>query len=271
MALIPNPPALTLSEAVSERVQSLLAPPATPNTLNSALRHLAKWRSELVANTVLARDGAVVQSGPFRGMAYPVRASEGSRVARVLGAYESSLHPVIEAIIARAPDLVIDIGSAEGYYAVGLARRLGAARILARDADVQAQALCRTLAAANGLADRVAVGGLFGHRDFDICAAGRSVVICDIEGGEDALLDPLAAPGLLQADVLVECHPGLAPGVTERLIARFAPTHRITRIDRKLDDAALPGWMEELSDLDRLLALWEWRSGPTPWLWMENL
>jgi hypothetical protein len=27
--------------------------------------------------------------------------------------------------------------------------------------------------------------------------------------------------------------------------------------------------MQELSDLDRLLALWEWRSGPTPWLWME--
>ena len=269
MALIPNPPALSLSEAVAAHVQSLLALPATPNTLNGALRHLAKWRSELVANTVVARDGAVVQSGPFKGMAYPVRASEGSRVARLLGAYEASLHPVIETIIARAPYLVVDIGSAEGYYAVGLARRLDRTRILARDADDHAQALCRSLAEANGLADRVEVGGLFGHRDFDICVAGRSVVICDIEGGEDALLDPVAAPGLLRADVLVECHPGLVAGVTERIMARFAATHRITRIDRKLDDAALPDWMQELSDLDRLLALWEWRSGPTPWLWME--
>jgi hypothetical protein len=268
---MPNPPVLSLSEAVAGRVQSLLTSPVTPNTLNSALRHLAKWRSELVANTVLARDGAVVQSGPFKGMSYPVRASEGSRVARLLGAYEASLHPVIETIIARAPDLVIDIGSAEGYYAVGLARRLATARILARDSDVRAQALCRTLAAANGLADRVEVGGLFGHGDFDICAAGRAVVICDIEGGEDALLDPVAAPGLLQADMLVECHPGLVAEVTERIAARFAGTHRITRIDRKLDDSALPDWMEELSDLDRLLALWEWRSGPTPWLWMEKL
>jgi len=224
-----------------------------------------------VANTVVARDGAVVQSGPFKGMAYPVRASEGSRVARLLGAYEASLHPVIEAIIARAPDLVIDIGSAEGYYAVGLARRLERTRILARDPDDRAQALCRSLAEANGRAERVEVGGLFGHSDFDICATGRAVVICDIEGGEDALLNPVAAPGLLRADVLVECHPGLAPGVTERLMARFTATHRITLIDRKLDDAALPDWMEELSDLDRLLALWEWRGGPTPWLWMEAL
>ena len=54
-------------------------------------------------------------------------------------------------------------------------------------------------------------------------------------------------------------------------MARFAATHRITQIDRKLDDAALPDWMEELSDLDRLLALWEWRGGPTPWLWLEAL
>jgi hypothetical protein len=152
---------------------------------------------------------------------------------------------------------------------VGLARRLQGARILARDSNVRAQAFCRPFAEADGFAERVEVGGLFGHSDFDICATGRAVVICDIEGGEVALLDPVAAPGLLRADVLVECHPGLAAGVTERLIARFAATHRITRIDRKLDDATLPEWKQELSDLDRLLALWEWRSGPTPWLWME--
>jgi hypothetical protein len=32
----------------------------------------------------------------------------------------------------------------------------------------------------------------------------------------------------------------------------------------------LPEWMEGLSDMDRLLALWEWRTGPTPWLWMQR-
>ena len=62
----------------------------------------------------------------------------------------------------------------------------------------------------------------------------------------------------------------MSPGVTERLAARFAPTHRLRQIGRKLDDSGLPGWMENLSDLDRLLALWEWRAAPTPWLWMEK-
>ena len=45
-------------------------------------------------------------------------------------------------------------------------------------------------------------------------------------------------------------------------------THAGQRIGRRIEPAGLPDWMEELGDLDRLLALWEWRAGPTPWLWM---
>lgn len=268
MAITPPPSALTLS--VTQTVQGLLAGPPSADALNRALRHLAKWRAEVMANTLDRRVGTQVISGPFKGMDYAVRASEGSRTARLLGAYEASLHPVIEAIIARAPEVIIDIGSAEGYYAVGFARRLPGARVLARDASDKAQALCRALAAVNGVEARVEVGGLFAHADFALCETARSVVICDIEGAEDALLDPVAAPGLRHADILVECHPGAAPGVTDRIAARFAATHSVTRIGRKLDDSGLPDWMEELSDLDRLIALWEWRSIPTPWLWMET-
>lgn len=212
----------------------------------------------------------MVVSGPFKGMHYGVRAAEGTRAARLLGVYEASLHPVIAAIIAKAPDLVIDIGSAEGYYAVGLARCLPGVRVLARDANEAAQDLCRALALANGVAAQVEIGGVFTPADFALCEGARALVICDIEGAEVALLDPSAGPGLLQADILVECHPGIAPGVVDTLKVRFGPTHHITEICRHVDDSGFPAWMEELSDLDRLIALWEWRSGPTPWLWMEK-
>jgi len=260
----------SLTRGVTQSLQDLLAGPPSAAKLARALRYLAKWRAELVANTVASRQGGVVASGPFKGMNYGVRASEGTRAARLLGVYEASLHPVIEAIIAKSPDLVVDIGSAEGYYAVGLARRLPGARVLARDADERAQRLCRDLAAANGVADRVEIGGVFGHHDFALCATARAVVICDIEGAEDGLLDPTLAPGLLSADLLVECHPATAPGVVDRLKARFGPTHHLAEIGRHVDDGGFPAWMEELSDLDRLMALWEWRSDPTPWLWMEK-
>lgn len=267
MAQPPSP--LTL--ATHAVVKGMLEGSPSVETLNQALRHLSKWRAQIVSNTLKNRESTNVLSGPFKGMNYSVPASEGSRSARLIGAYEASLHPVIEAIIARAPEVIVDIGSAEGYYAVGMARRLPNARVLARDADPKAQALCQKLAEKNGVSDRVKVGGLFAHADFALCETAKTVVICDIEGAEAELLDPVAAPGLVHADILVECHPGVAPGVVERLTSRFAATHRVTRIDRVLDDSGLPKWMEELSDFDRLIALWEWRVGPTPWLMMEKI
>lgn len=248
-------------------LREIVAAPPSARSLNRALRVLAKWRSEVLADTIAKRSDGQVLSGPFRGMHYVARASEGGRAPRLLGAYEASLGPVLEGIIASAPELILDIGCAEGYYAVGLARRLPATQVIARDSDPDAQEMCRAMASANGVT--VEVGGLFTGPDFDICSRARSVVICDIEGAEDALLDPATAPGLIRADILVEVHEAMLPGLTSRLAARFAATHRITRLDRRLDDSGLPDWMHGLSDMDRLLALWEWRSGPTPWLWMQ--
>lgn len=260
----------TLTEAVTRDVQTLLSGPPSTAALERALRHLAKWRSQLIENTLVRKDGVAVQGGPFKGMAYPSRATEGARVARLLGCYEATLAPVIEQAIARGYPLVIDIGCAEGYYAVGLATRMPGTRVMARDENPRAMESCAALAQANGVADRVELGGRFAHADFDICRAQDTLVICDIEGAEDALLDPAQAPGLVHADILVECHDGMVPGLSDRIARRFEGSHAVTRLNRATDSSALPGWMEALGDLDRALALWEWRAGPTPWLWMQR-
>ena len=258
-----------LTIAASEILRRIASEPPDARHLAAALRHLAKWRAELIANTLVERSGTRVLSGPFKGMDYAIRASEGSRAARLLGSYEASLAPVIETIVSRAYRLVIDIGCAEGYYAVGLARRMPQSRILARDESATAQALCRQLAEINGVADRVAVGGRMTHADFAMCTSQTTLILCDIEGAEAELLDPAAAPGLLSADILVEAHDLLRPGLADLITSRFAASHYVTRLNRQIN-ADLPDWMENLSDLDRLLALWEWRGGPTPWLWMQR-
>ncbi|MDZ7906377.1 MAG: hypothetical protein U5N55_11810 [Cypionkella sp.] len=85
-------------------------------------------------------------------------AAEGSSPARLLGAYEASLHPVIKDICTCDYAQIIDVGCAEGYYAVGLARRLPAARVFAaRQQPYCARKNARKLAALNG------VGGPNGH------------------------------------------------------------------------------------------------------------
>lgn len=260
----------TLADTVTEDVVRLLSGEASVERLNRALRHLAKWRAHLLENTLVARSGDTVLAGPFQGMAYPVRSSEGGRTPRLIGCYEHSLSPVIDRIIRHPYACVIDIGCAEGYYAVGLARAMPGTVVRAHDTDARAQSACQALAMANGCADRVLVGGAFGHADFALCQQAETLVLCDIEGAEGDLLDPAKAPGLLAADILVEVHEGMRPGLIDQMTRRFADSHDIQRIDRRLDDSGLPDWAETLGDLDRLLLLWEWRASPTPWLWMTR-
>jgi hypothetical protein len=266
MMQLPTP--LTLAtDASLARIAGL---PPGPDRLERQLRQLAKWRSAVLANTIVAKDGAQVRHGPFAGMEYPVSAAEGGRAPRLLGVYEASLYPVIETVIARGYPRIIDIGCAEGYYAVGLARRMPGADICAHDANPAARALCAELAQANAVDGRVTIGGAITHADFAFCSGAPTFILCDIEGAERDLLCPVRAPGLAAADILVEVHEGMYPGLVATLSARFAATHHVRRIDRELRPDLLPGWAATLSDLDRLLLLWEWRSSPTPWLWMER-
>ena len=144
-------------------------------------------------------------------------------------------------------------------------------QVLAFDLNPKAQTVCAELAAKNNVTDRVSVGALFQPEDFATYAGERVLVVCDIEGAERELLNPASTPALSGMDLIVESHECLIPGITQLLIERFTPTHDITLVEdngqRQLPDA--PAWFNNLAHLDQLLAVWEWRSGPTPWLVMK--
>ena len=209
--------------------------------------------------------------GPLKGMDFLPQSAEGCHIAKLLGCYEQPLLPYIEAAIQASYPLILNIGCAEGYYAVGMARRMLATRVLAFDLNPNAQQVCTELAARNNISERVTVGALFKPEDFATYAGERVLVLCDIEGGERDLLNPETAPALVGMDLIVESHECLIPGITKLLIDRFSATHDITVVEdngqRQLPNA--PAWFNDLAHLDQLLAVWEWRSGPTPWLVMK--
>lgn len=237
--------------------------------LEEMLRLLAKWRHQLIANTLIGRQGNSVQTGPFAGLRFIGQPSEGCSAPRLLGCYEHELHPHIQRLMAVDFETVLNIGCADGYYAVGLAMHMPKVRIFAHDINEIAQTSCREVAALNAVADRIEIGGLFQGTDFARFAGKKTWLIMDIEGGERELLDPLAYPALREMTVLVECHDCFISGITDEIARRFTPTHRVTRIDHALAAPQLPGWLQQLGHLDQLLATWEWRTGPTPWLVME--
>ena len=66
-----------------------------------------------------------------------------------LGIYERELYPTVEEAIAAKYPLIVDIGAAEGYYAVGMAMRSPQSQVIAYEMDPRGQALLRDMIAIN--------------------------------------------------------------------------------------------------------------------------
>ena len=261
-----------LHKAVIAQMRDLMAgagPDEDVALINGILRLTAKWRSQLLAKEIAAADGRVVRQGPFAGMRYLDTTSEGALAARLVGSYESELHPHLAAFAQAGLDKIVDIGCAEGYYAVGLARLLPEAIVYAHDTDEAARKHCGELAALNGVADRVRIAGEFHGEHFADFAGPRSLFIVDIEGGERELLDPERWPALQRANIIVETHPRVTFALTQEIARRFAPSHEVRVVFQQPKATPLPHWLTGRSHLDSLLAVWEWRHYPTPWLVMR--
>lgn len=234
------------------------------------LHDLARLRTRALLDAYVKEYGMTVQDGPFAGMVLPDSSSwgDGDTLPKLLGAYEAELHQVIRDDIAGRPDVVINVGAAEGYYAIGIARLLPSASVIAYDLDTDAQRVCATAARLNGVADRVTVLGACSPDALrnDLAGAVRPWVICDCEGYELTLIDPDAVPDLRRATLLIEAHDFLHAGLTETLIARLSPTHAIRVGHEGGRNPNEHPFLRRLHSIDRWLAMCEFRPETMQWI-----
>jgi hypothetical protein len=205
-------------------------PPALAEFLLRTKRSLKPSADYRRASAIHGRIGApqTILAGPFAGMRY---VDVIGHLPKVLGIYELELRPAVERMVALAPDVIVNVGTAEGYYAVGLARRLPDTRVIGYDIAALPRHRLAALSRLNDVESRVERRGYCSTEELGrVCAqAKRPAVVIDCEGAEQELLDPAKAPGLTRATVLVELHEMYRPGVTKLIESRFAPTHEILR------------------------------------------
>ena len=226
-------------------------------------------RPNPIAVALAAKYGYRVSNGPFAGLNYTRKAAGSALAPKLVGSYESELHPIWAQVLENRYDLVIDIGCAEGYYAVGLAKHLpGGPKVIAFDMDAEARLLCRELSIKNGVSDRVEVLGECDVPALKRVLKGRALVVCDCEGAEVDLLDAEQIPALKTADIVVELHDFLRAGVTPTLTQRFAATHEVQLIDSVKPDISMYPELEILTPQQRAIALDE-RAEPMQWAWMR--
>jgi hypothetical protein len=228
-----------LAHAFARRVLGSAYPRALTRWRRAQGAYRAK-RAAVDTRRFVAWHGLTVTGGPFAGLAYP-DTEPLSLVPKLLGVYESELHAAVEEAIRARPEVIVNVGAADGYYAVGLKRRCPGATVIAYEADAGQADVCRRVAAANHV--DLEVRGAAGPGDL----GPASLIVMDCEGCERALLEPP-----IEAAVIVELHDFLDPGVGDAIAARFAPTHDVTIIPT----AAQPPPRHPLS---------EQRPGPMRW------
>jgi hypothetical protein len=236
----------------------------------------ARWRPiGYLEHLVRSRTGGRIPKGPFAGMRYIDNAFGSAYVPKLLGIYERELNPFIEQACAQNFPLIVDVGAAEGYYAIGMALRNPDARMVAFEMEQKGRAALEEMAKLNGVLSRVEIRGKCKPEDLAqlLAASGRALILCDVEGDEEILLDPEAIPSLAHARLLVEMHEFISLGISERVTQRFAATHTVRRIwqeDRHRSDFPFATLATRL--LPRSYLDWsvnEWRPERMSWLWME--
>ena len=148
----------------------------------------------------------IVMSGPFKGLNYKGISSYGSTLyPKLIGSYECELHGVIKDIIKYKYERIIDIGSAEGYYAVGIpyAMKNYNLEIVAVETSKIAIENLKRLAS-NNINNTIKV---FSSFDFNLFKDNKkTLVIMDCEGAELDYLKKISKKYIMKWNFLIEVH-----------------------------------------------------------------
>lgn len=228
-------------------------------------------RRELIPYIYQQVDGKVL-TGPFKGMTIVPKViwGDGDIVAKLLGIYEDELHMFINNIISKKADLVINVGCAEGYYAIGLAKLLTGVDVIAVDINEHCVAICKENSDANATSNVKVI-----QQEVDtawlsqqLSARQHPVIVMDCEGAELDLLNFNQVPELAKTTVLVESHDCIKAGITDTLTQRFQQTHTIFKKDQRFKDPYQFDFLKQFSDCDKWALVHEGRPSTMSWLYM---
>lgn len=191
-----------------------------------------------------------VAAGPFRGTRCEMTSTGDGVVAKLAATYEKEIFPAFVAAISRRPEVVADIGAAEGFYVAALARALPGARVVAFEAKPEWRARILHLADLNGVSSRCEVRGFCDGAEFrrllEEARGRRAFILMDIEGGEFSLITPDVVSMLSSAELLVEMHEPSDRLSGDALVSMLDATHNVEVIwasgSRRVADVPAFGW-----------------------------
>ncbi|MBU1100745.1 MAG: hypothetical protein KKA84_10115 [Bacteroidetes bacterium] len=226
----------------------------------------------MAPNIPISFNSLVVQNGPFKGMKYPGFDSVwGSPYPKILGSYEKELWNIVEAFKKNNYSEIINIGCAEGYYAIGLGLSFPNTNIYAYDINEKARTECRKIAKLNNISENVIIRNKCTSENLkEFQFDSKGLIICDCEGFEKELFDNTNISNLTNCDLIIETHDFIDPEISKYIRELFQNTHTIESVI-SIDDMekALTYNFDSISSLtlaDRFNVVAEYRPSSMEWL-----
>lgn len=199
-----------------------------------AVRHIHEAEQIIASNPRirLALEDRSVIYGPFEGMKYgSTNAFCSTLYPKLLGIYENEITKIISNALAKKHKIIVDVGAADGYYAVGFALKDPETKVIAFEMESRARTELAKLREINEVADRVEIRGKCEPHDLLNLEGESGLVIMDCEGYEELLLTAKVIDHLKNWDFIIETHDGFSPEITTRLTNRFNPTHTVVSVE----------------------------------------
>lgn len=234
-------------------------------------KRISKRNSEVseISSMLIEKYGAIIQRAPFKGLKLPILENHIWHPTIILGTYEQELSKTIEQACRLDYQTQIHIGCGYGYFAVGMASLAPNSIVYAFDLNSHSIETAKSFANLN-LVENIDFHGLCKREDLENKILESCLVFCDCEGAELDILDPILNPALLRADILVETHDHLVPGISKTLEERFSKTHKIEKIIGQKRNAKNYPELGFLPIQRQNLAIDELRHVDALWLWIKR-
>jgi hypothetical protein len=231
-----------------------------------------------VSNRLTRLHGNSILYGPLKGIALSNCSWWGAtdRAAMIFGLYEIE---VMQMLLNKpnSYNTFVDLGAADGYYAVGLLKAKYFTNAYAFEINAKGRDVVSQNAELNCVSQKLQVYGEATQTFYEILSKEEresAVILVDIEGAEFDLLSESVFKQLNKAIFIVELHDFFfADGCkkTQDLINRSSNTHRYTEVYMGSRNPSECKELNTLSDSDRWLICSEGRAQLMRWLRFDPL
>jgi hypothetical protein len=236
----------------------------------SEFRHHTFNRAIELSKVIQNITNGEVYQGPFKGMKISPDYiwGDGDISSKLLGLYEHQLHESIYDIININPDILLNIGCAEGYYGVGVAQKTNCPAVLI-DVDNNYESIVNNAIQSNNIQNAIfTTNSTIENYKKYLTNKIQPVIIMDCEGAEIQLLNLETFPELKNCYILVETHDFSVENATLTITNRFTNTHNIQIIHSSPKNLNID-IIRNFSDLDKMVLWNEWRPCEMTWLYMK--